>query len=106
MPGEPTILCFPDAAADGPEIVGVRLARHARDGDRAAAAKGADEAPFHAAVSLGIDLLSMNDETSGDDEKTGRDKIFDGLAQRFHTNLRALNGTLHGITGGTGNYRQ
>ncbi len=56
VPGDAAVGGFPDAAGDRAEVVGVRLAGDAGDGDGAAAAEGADEAPLHAAIRLGIDL--------------------------------------------------
>jgi hypothetical protein len=62
--------------------------------------------PFHAAIRFGIDLLGLNDETGRENKSAGEEKTREELVKRFHTNLRGINGTLHGITGGTRNYRR
>jgi len=106
IPGNAAVGRFPDASADCAEIIGVWLAGYARDSDRAAATERADEAPLHGAVRFGIDLLRANNERGTEDEGADTEKVYDGLAKRFHANLRGLNGTLHGITGHGGNYRR
>ena len=55
IPGIAAVGGFPDAAGDRAEIVGVRLAGHTRNGQGAAAAERADEAPLHSAIGFGID---------------------------------------------------
>ena len=74
IPGDAAVGCFPDAAAHRAEIIGVRLAGNARDSDGAAAAEGSNEAPLHAAVGFGIDLLGLNDEGSSANDE-GRQRI-------------------------------
>jgi hypothetical protein len=94
IPGEPAVRCFPDAAADRAEIIGIGLAGHACDGDDTAAAEGADEAPFHGAVGFEIDLLGLGDSTTGKEEERDTEKVGNGLAKRFHTNLRDSEGNV------------
>ncbi len=61
IPGDATVGCFPDAAADCAEIIGVRLAGNACNRYGAAAPERADESPLHAAVGFRIDLLRLNE---------------------------------------------
>ncbi len=57
IPSVASVSGFPNASADSTKIESVGLAGDACDSQRASATEGADEAPFHAAVSFGIDRI-------------------------------------------------
>src|SRR5437899_1586925 len=65
IPGVASIRGLPDAACDSAKIESVRLARHTGDGQRASATEGADEAPFHAAVGLGVNRIDRRGSVGG-----------------------------------------
>src|SRR6266700_2455203 len=106
IPGNAAIRGSPNAAGDGAKIVSIRLAGHARDSEGAATAAGADEAPFHAAVGLGVDgsggrravhclgdrravdLLSARCRYNQEKEDQRKNARIEVLAGQFHTILR------------------
>ena len=65
IPSDTAVGGFPDASADGSEIIGVWLARHARHRQHAATTKRTDKPPLHAVVSFGINLLRIGGRTNG-----------------------------------------
>src|SRR5437867_2420937 len=65
IPGVATVGGFPNAAGDSAKIESVRLARHTGDGQRASATEGTDEAPFHAAIGLGVNRIDRRGSVGG-----------------------------------------
>ncbi len=55
IPGNAAVHGFPNAAGGGAKIVSVQLAWNTSYGKGPAATEGADQAPFHSAVGLGVD---------------------------------------------------
>ena len=91
IPGNATVSGLPNAAGYGAKIVGVGLARDSGDGEDATAAERADEAPFHAAISLRIDLgsilLGADKDRDYEHQEGNKQNEINGLARRFHTHL-------------------
>src|SRR5437016_13091716 len=92
IPGNAAVSGFPNAAGNRAEIIRVRLARHSGYGKRTATTERADEAPFHSAVSLRVDLrgvlLGVDKDWNYEHQEANKQNEIDGLARRFHTHLQ------------------
>ncbi|PYX98696.1 MAG: hypothetical protein DMG64_21055 [Acidobacteria bacterium] len=61
IPSDTTVSCLPNPTTNGAEVIDVRIARNARDGDGASTTKRTDQPPMKPLIELGIELLTVYD---------------------------------------------